>query len=125
MEGNTAEEFIDGYERAANSRNFDQVSQFLAEDALFWFSDGSYRGLEEIRNAFERTWDTIQNENYSLLNRRWLLRTPDSAICIYTFRSEGIIDGANRVIEGRGTTVLGKFEGVWKIVHEHLSVPRC
>ena len=32
-------------------------------------------------------------------------------------------DGTHFAVDGRGTDVLRKLEGTWKIVHEHFSVP--
>lgn len=32
-------------------------------------------------------------------------------------------DGTKFAVDGRGTDVLRKLEGTWKIVHEHFSVP--
>lgn len=79
--------------------------------------------MDQIRHAFERTWDAIQEEKYSLRERRWILKSHDSAVCVYTFISDGVQNGARSHFEGRGTTVLKRIAEEWKIVHEHLSIP--
>jgi hypothetical protein len=36
----------------------------IADDAIYWFTDGSYCGREEIANALERTFAATQDEVY-------------------------------------------------------------
>jgi ketosteroid isomerase-like protein len=36
--------FMAEYERAANSHDVQQVVPLIADDATYWFTDGSYRG---------------------------------------------------------------------------------
>ncbi len=55
MDVKSPEEFMRMYEKAANSGNFDKVAPLLSDEAIFWFSDGSYSGIENIRTAFEKT----------------------------------------------------------------------
>ncbi|WP_338704059.1 nuclear transport factor 2 family protein (plasmid) [Streptomyces sp. Q6] len=40
--------FMREYEAANNSHDIERVVPFIAEDASYWFSDGSYRGIKEI-----------------------------------------------------------------------------
>lgn len=122
MSSDSPDNFMKIYEKAANSRNFNNVKPLVAGNATFWFSDGSYNGVEEIRDAFERTWNAIAEEEYSISDLQWLYRTEDSAACIYNFRSRGIINGNLNEFLGHGTNILGKSHGEWKIVHEHLSL---
>ena len=81
------------YEDAANSGNFERVKTPLSDDAVYWFSDGSYIGVNRIQLAFEKTWNTIKNENYSISELKWLHKALDCAVCIYNFNSTGTIDG--------------------------------
>src|SRR5690606_25358856 len=99
----------------------DEVEPLIDADAVFWFSSGSHRGLAAIRNAFERTWGVIRDEVYSVEDVDWLTFDEASATCIYTFRWRGIINGTASEGSGRGTTVLRKDGGRWRVVHEHLS----
>jgi len=56
MDIKSPEEFLRAYEKAANSGNFDEVAPLLSDDAIFWFSNGLYTGIESIKLAFEKTW---------------------------------------------------------------------
>lgn len=109
------------YERMANSVDFDKVSPLIAEDAVYYFTDGRFEGIEAIKAAFEKTWNTIKDEKYRLTNIRWMGVSDNLAVCIYDFHSQGIVDGRPFTASGKGTNVFSKTDGHWKIVHEHLS----
>lgn len=115
------EDVLRRIERATNAKDFDEVARHLDSAAVYWFTDGSFRGLVAIREAFERTWRTIQDEAYTLSDIRWVIRTDTAAVCVYNFRSQGTVDGRPFDARGRGTNVLHLCEGAWKVVHEHLS----
>ena len=67
------------YENAANSRDFNNVQKLVSDDAVFWFTDGSFTGIESIRSAFEKTWNTIRDEEYSIKNLNWVY---NSDVCV-------------------------------------------
>ena len=96
--------FMEEYSRRTNTHRFDEVAALIAEDAVFWFSDGSYRGLASIRDAFERTWQAIQDEFYAIDDVEWLVVSDQSAVCIYSFHWRGIVKGVPRNGAGRGTS---------------------
>ena len=114
-------ELMGEYERRTNTHNFDNVAELIAEDAVYWFNDGSFRGRDEIRGAFAKTWNHIQEEKYAIEDVHWLVNDERVAVCIYTFHWEGIVEGRVLAGSGRGTSVLEKREGRWLVVHEHLS----
>ena len=116
--------FMKKYENAANSRNFDNVEELVWDDAIFWFSDGSFTGIESVRSAFENTWNSITDEDYSIENLKWVYIGDECAVCLYKFVSKGIINGVVSNVIGRGTTVLKKVGNEWKVAHEHLSLDR-
>jgi SnoaL-like domain len=58
--------FMADYGRAANSHDVAQVLPLIADDATYWFTDGPYRGREEIAGALERTFAAIQDEVYEI-----------------------------------------------------------
>lgn len=115
------ENFLQEYERANNSHDWSNVKPFIASDATYWFTDGSYNGIEEIRDAIETTFATIQNEVYEIRDITWPATTDRIAVCTYTFAWKGIVDGEATFGNGRGTNVLRKSGDSWQIVHEHLS----
>lgn len=117
------DDFLSEYIRRTNSHQFDGVAPLIDEDAVYWFSSGSHRGLSAIQAAFERTWSFIQNEEYAIEDLEWLTVDGQSATCIYTYRWRGSIGGVIREGVGRGTNVLRKDGEQWRIVHEHLSPP--
>lgn len=114
--------FMETYETLANKRNFDFMISLISENAIYWFSDGSYTGLREIRSAFEQTWTNLPNEIYSISNINLLLSEELSAVICYNFTSTSVSNGIESTFKGRGTNILQKFDGSWKIIHEHLSL---
>ena len=119
----TPMEFLQLYERKASSRRFEDVAPLIADDAVFWFNDGSYVGMELIREAFERTWALeIQDEKYWLDNIRWLVEEERFAVCSFSYHWTGVVKGKFKELgTGRGTCVLRRSGSDWKIIHEHLS----
>jgi hypothetical protein len=59
------EDFMYFYEKEANFLDFNRVSHLIAEDAIYWFTDGSFTGISEIHSVFERTWRVIENDQYN------------------------------------------------------------
>jgi len=103
------------------SHDFDVLLPVIAEDAVFWFSDGNHVGIEAARRAFDKAWQAVENEVYSLEDLRWLAIGDSAASCIYNFHWKGMAAGEPVWGGGRGTTVLRRDAEGWKIVHEHLS----
>jgi ADP-ribose pyrophosphatase YjhB (NUDIX family) len=113
--------FMAEYERAANSHDVRLVLPLIANDAIYWFTDGSYRGREEIAGALERTFATIQNEVYEIRELEWVAANDKFAACRYRFSWRGVVDGQPSSGLGRGTNIVIKRDGVWQVQHEHLS----
>ncbi|MFD6297603.1 YybH family protein [Streptomyces sp. NPDC060235] len=113
--------FMGEYEEANNSHDVGRVVQFIAEDAVYWFSDGSFRGLPSVKSAIERTFATILNEVYEVRDLEWPVVTTDLAVCRYQFAWRGEVAGQPRSGRGRGTNVIVLRDGRWQILHEHLS----
>jgi ketosteroid isomerase-like protein len=113
--------FMHRYEQATNRHDFDQLVPLIADDATCWFTEGSYHGIDEIRAAVERTFATILDEVYTIENLDWVAVSDDLAVCRYRFRWTGVVDGKQASGQGRGTNVVTKRGGAWKMLHEHLS----
>jgi 8-oxo-dGTP pyrophosphatase MutT (NUDIX family) len=113
--------FMAEYGRAANGHDVEQVLTLIADDATYWFTDGSYRGREEVAGALERTFATIQNEVYEIRELEWVTLADEQAACRYRFFWRGVVDGQPSSGQGRGTNVLVKRDGAWQVRHEHLS----
>jgi ketosteroid isomerase-like protein len=117
----TPQDLLKQYESLINLHQFDAVAPLIATDAVFWFNDGSFTGIEAIRAAFERTWASFVTEAYWLTDMRWVASGDVAASCIYQFNWKAVVGGRKVSGSGRGTTVLRKGADGWKIVHEHLS----
>lgn len=113
--------FMQAYEQANNSHIWANVAPMIANDASYWFTDGSYVGIDEIRQAVEATFRKLQDEDYKISNLKWPVAAATVAVCTYHFNWQATIDGVKRSGSGRGTNVLEKRSGSWQIVHEHLS----
>jgi ketosteroid isomerase-like protein len=79
--------FMAEYERAANSHDVQRILPLIADDATYWFTDGSYRGREEITDALERTFAAIHDEVYGIRELEWVAATDEFAACRYRFGS--------------------------------------
>ncbi len=117
----TPEQLMDEYAARTNTHQFESVGDLIAENAVYWFREGSYRGREAIGQAFERTWAVIREEVYSVEEVEWLAVDTQTAVCIYTFRWQGMANGQSARGSGRGTSVLRNIDDGWQMVHEHLS----
>ena len=113
--------FVYRYEQATNRHDFDELVPLIADDATYWFTEGSYDGIDAIRAAVERTFATILDEVYTIEDLEWVAIADDLAVCRYRFRWSGVIDGESASGQGRGTNVVTKRNGAWKMLHEHLS----
>lgn len=109
------------YEAANNAHDFARLEPLIALDATYWFTDGSYEGIIQIREAIEETFVRIQNETYEISELAWPIIEETVAVCMYRFAWRGVVNGAEKSGTGRGTNVLKKSDGVWRVAHEHLS----
>ncbi len=117
----SARQLLAAYEQEINTHEFSHVRDLISPDAVFWFSSGSYSGLEAIQKAFESTWQKIKEEIYSVSDVTWLTEDKNAATCIYTFKWKGLVDEKPMEGTGRGTSCFRKEDSGWKIIHEHLS----
>jgi len=117
----TPQIFLKDYEIKTNSHDFTLLRPLIADDAVYWFTDGSFVGIAMIRDAITTTFNTIQHEVYSIKDVEWIVNEETTAVCRYRFEWSGIVDGNEKHGEGRGTNVMVKRDGAWRMLHEHLS----
>src|SRR5258708_4130953 len=117
----TPVEFLHEYEQRTNTHRFEEIAPLIAEQAIYWFNDGSFQGIEAIKQAFEKTWALIQDEQYAIEQVQWLVNEAQTAVCLYLFRWQGKVDGQLLQGAGRGTSVFQRVDGQWKVSHDHLS----
>lgn len=116
--------FLHQFEALAEREDFALISDFIAEDAFFRFSDGDFIGRPAIRAAFEKTWrgdPTVKKARFYLSDIVVLSTDSASATATYTWHWEGAQGEQRFTIKGRGTRVLAFAAGQFRIVHEHLS----
>ena len=115
-------EFIEQYEKALGTQNWDIVAPLIDEQASVIFSDGSmYRGKDSIRAAYERNFKAIENEEYRIENIHWLLKSPESAAYMFDFFWRGVVRGRQASGSGRGTAVLIRKDNGWLLIAEQLG----
>jgi len=83
----TPEALIAAYGEAINTHSFVVVAPLIADDASFWFNDGSHLGIAAIRDAFEATWARLVDERYWLEDLNWMVKGAQIAACRYRFCS--------------------------------------
>ena len=116
------EETLRSYEHALQAHDLRDALRVIANDAVFWLSDGSnHAGKEKIGVALREGFGAIAEQTYEISSARWLVRTVSTAVAVYRFRWTGVREGRPARGAGRGTTILNRREGRWLIVHEHLS----
>jgi ketosteroid isomerase-like protein len=118
---NSPQALLEKYKVEINKHHFDTLEPLISQDCKFWFSSGTFVGLKQTRNAFEKTWSLIKEEVYSLTDIEWIAESDLAAVCTYTFHWKGLIDGKPGEGKGRGTSCLRQETDGWKITHEHLS----
>ena len=115
------QKFLKEYEKQTNTHDFENVRPLIAPDAVYWFSNGTHKGIRTIEKAFVKTWGKIREESYRIENVQWLVASEKMGVCIYNFYWRGKVNGKIKTGSGRGTNVILKQGGRWQIVHEHLS----
>ena len=111
------------YVEATNSHDFARVRPLLMPNAVYWFNQKESSGLEQIQESFQASWSYLPDEIYGIQNVTWLSVEKNSATCIYQYTYRGTHAGKPVKGGGRGTTVLVRQGGQWRIAHEHLSIP--
>lgn len=119
----TPQQTMKKYEAALASQEWKNVEPLMHDDICVVFSTGTFKGKSEVKAAFERNFALIADEAYSISELFWAFQGGDSAICLYNFHWQGVINGQLRSGGGRGTSVLVKMADGWKIVVEHLGPP--
>lgn len=113
-------DLIKRYVDATNTHDFSHVEPLLTADAVYLFNQRAMRGVAEIKPYFEDAWRRLPDEVYGIENVQWLSVDHDSATGIYEYTYHGNQEGKVVAGRGRGTTLLLKRDGQWRIAHEHL-----
>jgi uncharacterized protein (TIGR02246 family) len=115
-------EFMSVYEAATNAHDLDALLDLIADDAIYLFSNQTaHVGKLAIRQAIQTNFKAIEGETYRIQNLKWLANSNEVAACVYVFDWSGTMNGRRVSGHGRGTTVIRRSDGQWKVAHEHLS----
>ncbi len=121
----TVVQFVNRFEELAEKEDFSLIRDMIHERAFFRFNDGDFVGRQAVQDAFEKTWKSggsnIKKVRFYLSDIVILSTDRASATATYTYNWEGMQDGREFRIQGRGTRVLVKQQGRLQIIHEHLS----
>ena len=116
--------FLNRFEELAEKEDFNLIRDMIHERAYFRFNDGDYVGLQAIQAVFEKTWrgdPTVKKARFYLSDMVVLTTDHSTATATYTYNWEGSQGGREFAIRGRGTRVLLREDGQFRIIHEHLS----
>ena len=90
----TPEDFVSQYESALAAQSWDKVAPLIHENCTVTFSNGSsHRGKEQVREAFQRNFDLIEDEKYSLSDLHWIVKDDNIAVFTYSYHWSGTISG--------------------------------
>ena len=116
------EEFIRDYEHALATQDWSQVEPLVHNDACVTFSNGAvHKSKSEVQKAFETNFSLIKDEQYSISNVHWVMKSPEMAVYLFEFNWSGIINEKSASGSGRGTSVLVKEADWWLLLVEHLG----
>jgi ketosteroid isomerase-like protein len=109
-------------EMSTAGKDLNKFLSFIADDAVFWFSnETSHVGREQIGATLKRNADLTTEYTYESGPLQWLAQTDSIAVCIYPFHWTGKVNEQQAEGRGRATRVLEKRNGQWLLIHEHLS----
>lgn len=117
-------EFLTRFESIAAKEDFNLIRDMIDEQAVFRFNDGDFVGRQAIQAVFEKTWrgdPGVKKHRFYLSDIVVLTTDHATASATYTYHWEGSQAGREFKIRGRGTRVLRRENGQFRIVHEHLS----
>jgi ketosteroid isomerase-like protein len=118
----TPEDLLRAYEAALATQNWANVEPLLDDEVCVTFSNGTFlRGKHEVGAAFSTNFALIEDETYELADVVWIANEPSHAVCAYSFHWSGLIDGKPAAGSGRGTCVITRSDGRWRLLAEHLG----
>jgi ketosteroid isomerase-like protein len=118
----TPEYFVRRYEAALASQRWNSVDPLMHDEVCVTFSTGAvHKGKAAVRRAYETNFAAIEDEQYHISNLHWVLQSESIAVYLFDFQWSGRIKGQEAQGSGRGTTVLVRGGGDWKLLVEHLG----
>jgi ketosteroid isomerase-like protein len=116
------EEFIRAYADALGTQDWSRVDPLVHKDACVIFSNGTvHKGKPQVQKAFETNFSLIKDEQYSISNVHWVMKSPEMAAYLFDFNWSGTINGKPANGAGRGTSILIEEADRWLLLVEHLG----
>jgi ketosteroid isomerase-like protein len=104
-------------------RDMEAALALLAEDVVFFYSNGSELvGKDPFAATMAANWKMVEAYRYWTLDPVWIAESDTAAVVIYAFGWSGVARGQDVNGAGRGTRVFRNSPAGWVIAHEHLSL---
>lgn len=114
--------FVKSYEEALATQKWDEVAPLIHPNCTVTFSNGSsHKGKSNVQQAFQKNFELIEDETYSISELHWVIKNQIFAVFTYTYEWSGIIAGEKASGSGRGTSTIALEDGSWLLVSEHLG----
>ena len=94
--------FLAEYERRTNAHDIEAWGELIAEDATYWFTNGTHVGKRAVIEAVAHNFRVIEDETYRISDVEWVHLADDVAVVRYRFDWRGIHDGQPARGSGRG-----------------------
>lgn len=118
----TVEQFVIDYKTALASQQWHEVEPLMHPHVCVTFSNGEvHKGIAQVKQAYEFNFAAIKNEDYQVTDIHWVLNATDTAVYLFNFSWQGIINNQSASGSGHGTAVLILHNGSWKLIAEHLG----
>lgn len=116
------EKFIEVYKAALATQEWSKVEPLIHANACVTFSNGTvHTGILQIKEAYERNFSLIKNEDYQMSQLHWVLKKEETVVYVFDYSWRGTINGEPAKGAGKGTAVLVYEEGQWKLIAEQLT----
>lgn len=116
------ENFVIRYANALAAQEWEEVDPLIHPDCTVTFSNGScHQGKERVRDAFQKNFDLIEDEIYSISDLHWVIQGETFAVFTYSYFWSGTINGEKASGAGRGTSTIIRENGTWRLISEHLG----
>ncbi len=111
--------------KAYTERDLQKTLSLFSKKAHLWGTgeDESRQGLVEIEAQLKRDWSQSETGKLEIIS--WIEPVSEEALwAAGVCRATVVIEGVSHVLENlRGTIMIEKEEGLWKISHSHASFP--
>jgi len=116
------EQFIQAYEQALATQDWNNIEPLVHPNACVTFSNGAvHKGISQVKTAFEKNFSSIKEEEYSITNVHWVMKADGTAVYLFDFHWSGIINDKPARGSGRGTSVIVRDGDMWQLLVEHLG----